>query len=166
MRKRKKKKTTIPQFAQNRFGEYVCYFDGACEPKNPGGNMGVGAVIMKEDEVFYQISDYVPANPKNSNNVAEYMAFIYLLNYFIDNNLTDKRIVMYGDSMLVVQQMCGSWRIKEGRYVEYAKIAKSKLAGFKNLNIYWIPREENKLAHNLSKKGMIENGCEFKIQPI
>lgn len=164
--KRKKKKPIIPKFAQNQFGEYVCYFDGSCEPDNPGGNMGVGAVILKEDNPIFEKSDYIPAKYENSNNVAEYMAFIHILDYLIDNDLCKSRIVVYGDSMLVVQQMNGNWWIKEGRYVQWAQKAKAKLAGFTNISIYWIPREDNQIADDLSKKSMIDNGCEFKIQPL
>jgi len=171
MGKRKPKKKhgripTIPKHRQNDFGDYVCYFDGACEPKNPGGNMGVGAVIFKDGIAIYEESVYYPAKNENSNNVAEYLAFIYLLEYLIFNYLTDKKIVIYGDSNLVVRQMTGDWRIHEGWYVEYANEAKQLLANFSNISLYWIPREENEFADKLSKKCMIDNNCEFKIQPL
>lgn len=136
------------------------------EPTNPGGNMGLGAIILKDGQSVFEKSEYVAAKYENSNNVAEYKAFIHVLDWFIENGLQDAKIAVYGDSMLVVQQMSGNWRIKEGRYVEWANQAKVKLAGFTKLSIYWIPREDNQLADDLSKRCMIDNGCEFKIQPL
>jgi ribonuclease HI len=93
--------------------------------------MGLGALILKDESPVFEKSDYVPAKFENSNNVAEYMAFIHTLDWLIENDLKERRIVVYGDSMLVVRQMNGEWRIKEGRYVEWAKKAKAKLAGVK-----------------------------------
>ncbi len=49
--------------------QIIASFDGACEPFNPGGHMGIGWVI---DGKGY--SDYIPAAHGNTNNVAEYLA--------------------------------------------------------------------------------------------
>lgn len=161
-----KKRPQVPEFAQNQFGDYVCFFDGACEPKNPGGNMGVGALIEHNSNRIMEESFYIAAKNENSNNVAEYIGLITILDYLIANCLQEKRIVIYGDSNLVIMQMNGFWKIREGRYVEYAKEAQEKLAGFTNTKLFWIPREHNQKADELSKSCMIANGCEFKIQPL
>lgn len=34
-----------------------CYFDGACEPINPYGNMGIGAVILKDNDELFKHSE-------------------------------------------------------------------------------------------------------------
>ena len=55
------------------------YFDGACEPINPYGNMGIGAILLKDNETIFSHSEFVPASKSNSNNVAEYMALEKIL---------------------------------------------------------------------------------------
>lgn len=151
--------------------KYLICFDGACEPKNPNGNMGMGCVIFDittGEEVFSHSSciflgEY--GHSQTSNNLAEYLALIEGLTYLYDNNLTSESIRCYGDSKLVVNQMSGYWKIKEGIYVKAALEAKEMLSEFSNINFQWIPREENNLADDLSKKSMIERKVEFRIQP-
>ncbi len=142
----------------------TCYFDGACEPRNPGGNMGIGAIVIKEDEVLFEHSEYIVAHPSNSNNVAEYMGLNKILDWLLENNLNEHTILVYGDSKLAIEQVSGRWRIKQGRYVKYAHEAREKKGKFSNIMFNWIPREKNSIADDLSKKGMIKNGCEFRIQ--
>jgi ribonuclease HI len=142
----------------------VCFFDGACEPRNPGGNMGLGAIIYIDKKEFSSYSEYIPANKNNSNNVAEYSSFKWLLETLLKEGMNEKIIHIYGDSKLVIMQMKGYWRIKFGFYVNTAKECKELLKSFKNVSLKWIPREENVYADQLSKGEMINNNCEFRIQ--
>lgn len=144
------------------------YFDGACEPKNPNGHMGIGAILFDNDEIIHKHSKCIKFGEdgftSTSNNVAEYLAFINLIEKLIELNYHERNIILYGDSKLVVEQMLGNWRIKKGIYVEHAWKAKKLIASFKKINIQWIPREKNQLADDLSKLKMVERGVEFKIQ--
>ena len=149
------------------------YFDGACEPRNPGGNMGIGAIAFNADdgdgEIIFEHAQFVPAKQSNSNNVAEYLAFIRLLEWMIEqgyHNNHEHQIEIFGDSMLVVEQMNGNWRMKGGRYFQYAQQAKMMWFQFnKKPTLKWIPREQNNHADHLSKREMAKNNVEFKIQP-
>lgn len=134
----------------------ICYFDGACEPINPCGNMGIGAYITKNSEVLFEHSDYVPAKKTNTNNVAEYMGFIAILKWLKENGHVESHVLINGDSNLVVQQMNGKWKIKSGLYAEYAREAKELLKEFKNVTVKWIPRELNTIADELSKKHVVK----------
>lgn len=147
------------------------YFDGACEPFNPGGNMGIGACIYEEGVEIYSYSHFVKKDRTNSNNVAEYLGLTVILNYLIAQQYSDRDIEIFGDSKLVINQMKGLWRIKQGRYVDYAiDCTKSiqLLKHTKNIRFrwQWIPREENYYADELSKASMIKNKVVFKIQPL
>lgn len=132
-----------------------CFFDGACKG-NPDGAMGFGAVIIDGDNV-HEISHGVKAKIGNSNNVAEYLAFIEVLTYIKDNFDKNDKIIIQGDSTLVVKQMSGQWKIKEGSYVEHALFAKDLLEKIKyqigKIGIGWIPRERNGHADRLSNEG-------------
>jgi len=131
---------------------YYCVFDGSCEPRNPGGNLGIGAAIFEGGTYLVEQCSYTEkARPSNTNNMAEYKAILWVLNKLLELGLEKEEIVIQGDSMLVVQQLNGFYRIKKGAYVPYAEQAKEKLKKFKNISIKWIKRENNTFADSLSK---------------
>ena len=133
---------------------YKSYFDGACEPKNPGGKMGMGIYITDGVKEFGN-NTFVDTKPENTNNIAEYSAFIMILELM--KNKTDCKIEIFGDSMLVVNQMNGEWQIKHGAYREYALVAVIKLSNLQRQNkvtITWIPREQNEKADYQSMKAI------------
>lgn len=145
--------------------DFIAFFDGACLPVNPYGNMGIGmAVFDNQGKEITSYSSEKPPNLKNSNNVAEYYGINKALNYFYENGLTDKRILILGDSNLVVNQLNEIWDIKDGLYTEQAIIAQSLVSEFKNLRILWIPRELNGYADILSRQKLVMNGDKgFKL---
>jgi len=129
---------------------YNCYFDGACEPVNPGGAIGAGICINDTTDSFYLKPD-----PLNTNNMAEYMAFNRVLELLA--NKTDSVINIFGDSMLVVMQMNGKWGIKKGSYLNEAlKSSKlfNELERNNKITLRWIPREQNEKADELSKNAI------------
>lgn len=146
----------------------TAYFDGCCEPVNPGGIASFGAVIIKNKKRIWECSRvFFPEKGKEeetSNNVAEYNGFIAILDYFMENKLTDESIEIFGDSNLVIQQMFGTWKIKKGFYKPYAIKAKVLLSNFKHITGKWIPREKNTIADELSKAELIKAGIKFRIQ--
>ena len=132
---------------------YICYFDGSCEPFNPGGTIGIGVHIQQGENVF-EYSNSLPPDKKNSNNVAEYMSAFKLLDLL--RKKENVKIQIFGDSKMVVEQLTGRRKIKKGLYVPYALKTKElyDLIVKKNeVSIHWIPREENMLADELSKQG-------------
>lgn len=145
------------------------WFDGCCEPVNPGGIASFGAVIFVNGERIWECSQiFYPKKGKEketSNNVAEYLGFTAILEKLIEMGFQREKIMIFGDSNLVIQQMFGSWKIKKGFYVPLAKEAKRIVKKFSNLHGRWIPREENSLADELSKAELIKANVKFKIQP-
>ena len=132
--------------------DYVyAFFDGSCEPKNPGGNMGMGSVVKFNEKIIFENSYFEEESHLNSNNVAEYLALYECLKYIIENKLNHHKVRVHGDSMLVVKQMNKQWRIKEGLYVYAAKLCFNLLPEFKDIKFNWIPRERNEYCDNLSK---------------
>jgi ribonuclease HI len=125
---------------------YKCYFDGACEPKNPGGKMGMGIYITDGEREFSKNTS-IPALPENTNNIAEYKAFIMILKCM--QNKINSKIEIFGDSQLVIRQMNTEWQIKSGAYREYALNAVQMLDELKKKNkitLTWIPRDQNEKA--------------------
>jgi ribonuclease HI len=145
------------------------YFDGCCEPVNPGGTASYGAVVFINDVRIWDCSKiFYPVKGKEketSNNVAEYSGFIAILEYLIENELEGSQITIYGDSKLVIEQMKGNWRMVKGFYLPFAKRAKELVRNFKKLKLVWIPREQNSIADELSKAELLKAGVKFMIQP-
>lgn len=129
------------------------YFDGSCTP-NPGGVISYGAVIIRHEEIIYEISKKVNIPEKySSNNTAEYCGCIAAMKYLVAKDYNHEEIYFFGDSALVINQLLGKWEIKEGRYTEYAEIARDIANNhFSNLMFEWIPREQNTKADLLARK--------------
>jgi ribonuclease HI len=154
----------------------TAYFDGCCEPKNPGGTAAYGVVIFDNEKRIYEASKvFKPIAGKEkwtSNNVAEYSGFLDALGFLKSHSLHTKEIMIHGDSKLVICQMFGDvdllgkkWRILKGFYKPLAVKAQKELQAFSNIKAEWIPREENTIADKLSKAELKNNGVVFKIQP-
>ena len=134
---------------KNPPGVYECFIDGSCA-QNPGGRMGQGVVIRK-DELLAKYYDKQEPNSGNSNNVSEYLALLLLLSKIKDRK--NKVFRIYTDSMLVASQISGEWQIGDGLYREYAFKAMSeylKLCENNDVKIYWIRKELNTEAIHLS----------------
>lgn len=161
----------------------IGFFDGACEPTNPNGSMGIGALLydapnaephngtlkLGATTLLFQYSKCIHRGEdgfiNTSNNVAEYVACRELLNFIIQNNLSNRNVVLYGDSKLVVNQMNGEWNMNGGIYIPYAKECQDLIRNIKSVRFLWLPREKNEEADRLSKIKMIERNVKFKIQP-
>lgn len=150
-------------------GPFTAYFDGCCEPTNPGGHASYGAVIYERGARVWECSElFVPTKGKEtetSNNVAEYSGFLAILNWFVGQKLTAAHITIQGDSMLVIKQCFGAWKIRKGHYKPLALAAREMVKRFPNLKGKWIPREMNGVADELSKAELVKAGVEFRIQP-
>jgi len=135
----------------NSPGTYVCFFDGSCYPNNPGGRMGQG-IVIKKDGLIMRYSGGQPPAKSNTNNVSEYLALKALLSKFVGRK--GCKIRVYGDSNLAISQMTGEFRIKNGSYVKYAYECLHLAEDIRrdnDLKFYWIPREKNREADELSK---------------
>ena len=147
--------------ALTKMRTYNIYFDGACLPRNPGGHMGAGFYIDdNHGNIILEGSYYVEANDANTNNVAEYIAIIEALKalrtYLTEERIRNKiNLFIYGDSMLVIRQLNGQWKVNGGLYTEYALEAIKLLKEFRPQVIYqyikWIKREDNEKADEYSR---------------
>jgi len=128
------------------------WIDGACEPVNPNGTASYGIVIKQEDKLLFSDSRIVGKGEGMSNNVAEYAGLLCFLGWYIANGNNEEAVV-HSDSQLVVNQMNGNWKAKQGMYYMYYQTAKKTLQSLPNhrITFKWIPREENTIADNLSK---------------
>lgn len=125
-----------------------CYFDGSASP-NPGP-MSYGYVITDQDDRILlkkrkEIHD-------GTNNQAEYHGLIALcLELLGDPRFVLNRCFIYGDSQLVVKQVNGEWKAKQPQLESMCSTVKSLMNGL-NCELRWIPRIDNSIADQLSKR--------------
>ena len=135
--------------------DYLAWFDGACEPANPGGTATFGVVVKDDDgTVLLKEHGLVGKGSKMSNNVVEYAGVLHILKYL--SSRPPGRVTIHGDSNLVINQLSGNWRVSKGLYLSIAIETKQLLAYLRGLgwqiNFCWIPREQNEECDALSKK--------------
>jgi probable phosphoglycerate mutase len=116
------------------------YADGGARG-NPGP-AGSGAVLIDERGVV--IAEMRRSLGHATNNVAEYTGLIIGLEEALRRGVDDLDVRL--DSLLVVQQMNGVWKIKHPGLRPLALRAGELLARFPRRTIAHVPRELNALA--------------------
>jgi len=125
------------------------WFDGICEPQNPGGHGGFGMLVKRDGETIHQEAHYVGRWPTLSNNCTEYAGAIAALRYCLTNQITEATI--YGDADMIIKQLEGKWRAHEGAYTPYYLEAMTLRQRVPGIKLKWIPREMNGEADELSR---------------
>ncbi len=136
-------------------GYAVMHCDGACSG-NPG-RAGIGVVINPaggeaghaEGNRQRRISEYIGIA---TNNIAEYSALIRGLEEA--RSMGIRKIKIFLDSELLVKQMNGIYRVRNGRLVPLFNRAKEILEAFESYKITHIRRERNKEADSLARQAV------------
>lgn len=122
------------------------YFDGACEPKNPGGIATFGWLIFQADKRLAWGYGEAKRGEGATNNLAEYYALLHALQAAKDLSITPD--IIKGDSQLVVNQVNGQWAINKPHLAALV----SEVKELNPILLTWIPREQNEAADSLSRK--------------
>jgi ribonuclease HI len=134
------------------------YFDGLCQPVNPGGIACYAFVVKSNGKTIH--SGYgiagEPFSKDSTNNVAEYTALIKALEWLAANNLDVSEIKVAGDSKLVISQLEGRFKVKSKRIIPLYRRARELKESFRNLEFRHVPREENKEADGLTNRAYRE----------
>lgn len=117
---------------------------------NPGP-AGYGAVVLDAN------TRSVLAERKESlgiatNNVAEYRGLIAGLTAAAELGASEVAVRM--DSKLVVEQMCGRWKVKHPDMIPLQRQAAEIADRFDRIGYTWIPRAENSHADRLANEAM------------
>lgn len=132
---------------------FTIYGDGGSRG-NPGP-AGSGAIIRNETgETVATVSEFLGVA---TNNVAEYTAVLRALETLaatLESKATDAEVHVRMDSMLVVKQMTGEWKLKHpGLKPLAARVG--ELAGlFKSVSYEHVYRDFNKDADRLANEAM------------
>ena len=129
----------------------TAYFDGGAR-SNPGP-AGYGVYIV--DDAGSVLAELSGSLGNTTNNIAEYRGLIAALQWAVDHNLTE--ITIKGDSLLIVEQMRGNYKVKnEGLKPLYLR-ARMLVMQIGDVTFEHVRREQNKDADRLSNVGMDGN---------
>ena len=111
---------------------------------NPGpGAIGV-AILDEKKKIIKEIGKYIG---KSTNNEAEYKAVLEGLK--AAKELKGSEIVFYIDSLLVVSQLNGKFKVKEPRMKNFFNEIKIVEKNFESVKYNHIPREKNYIADKI-----------------
>lgn len=128
---------------------YTLFFDG-CSKGNPG-RAGAGFILYCGENVVAKKALFVGV--RETNNVAEYMGMIHGMR---EASKFTKKLVVKGDSQLIIRQMTGKYGVKHPRMIELYEEAKSLEKDFERVEYEHILRGLNKEADLLSNMGLLE----------
>ena len=127
---------------------YVLFFDG-CSKGNPG-NAGAGAVLYKNEEETW--SQSLMVGIKQTNNYAEYMGLIIGLEEAV--RLRIIKLIVKGDSLLVIKQMKGEYKVKSPNIIELYNRAMTLANQLPKVEFIHVYRKYNKRADALSNEAL------------
>jgi len=112
-----------------------------------GAGAGILFISPNKDKLRYILRILFPA----SNNVAEYEACLHGIRLAIE--LGVKRLYVYGDSALVINQLNKKWDMTHEKMDLYCKEIQRRESNFYGVEYIHVVRDKNQAADALSKIG-------------
>lgn len=117
--------------------------DGACK-----GNPGPAAIgVIVKDNYGSTLEEYREFIGKSTNNLAEYRAAVKALELAV--KYCRNKVYVFTDSRLLVNHICGSYRIKNRALLKLLMEIKLLEGFFKCVRFFYIRRESNDKADAL-----------------
>jgi ribonuclease HI len=127
---------------------------------NPGPSASGYVILNMEDKVLVDKGVYLGIT---TNNQAEYTALKLALEECIKMNVQEAQVYM--DSMLVINQMRGIFKIKNRELWPIHDAIKRLSEQFKEISFQHVPREFNKLADAAVNRALDDEEHETKAEP-
>lgn len=137
------------------------HFDGLCLPRNPGGVATYGFVAKRGAKILHEEGGLAapPYSPEATNNVAEYTGVLKALEWAVNEGLTSDKLLVRGDSELVIRQLKGEYKVKSPSIVNLYNRVRELAGKFNSITFEWIPREKNMEADALTNRAYAEFGA-------
>jgi len=129
----------------------TAFFDGGARA-NPGP-AGYGVYIV--DDLGNVLAELSGSLGGTTNNVAEYTGLIAALQWAVDHDV--KQIHIKGDSLLIIEQMRGNYKVKNEGLKPLHMKARMLVMQIGDVKFDHVRREFNKEADRLSNVGMDGN---------
>ena len=112
-----------------------------------GGTRGSRICLVDNDEEIVHVRR-TKTGGVPTNNELEYLALEFALHY-INNRYKGKKVVIYSDSKLIVNQINGKWRVTTETLKPLYEKCMRKMTN--DIKIKWISRKFNLAGHVLEK---------------
>jgi ribonuclease HI len=152
--KKNKINAEINKNMEENKGSIEVHFDGAAHLWR---KCAYGFTIEKDGKRIGDGHGKVPVHAFQATcNVAEHYALLQALEWLEKNGHKDDKIIVFGDSKMVINQIFGSWKCKHQNapyypfFLENIKMKKI----FSEITGKHIPREWNSATDDLSKLGL------------
>ena len=123
------------------------FTDGGCR-----GNPGPGALgVIIKDPKGKLLHEHSQVLKKCTNNQAEYAALIVDLR--LCTKFTKNKVCCFSDSQLIINQMNGSWRVRNDKLIKFYEKAKDREKPFKEI----VYKHVNRTNPDISKADRILN---------
>ena len=129
----------------------TAYFDGGARA-NPGP-AGYGVYIVDNNGAV--LAELFEPLGIATNNVAEYRGLIAALEWAVERGL--KELAVKGDSLLIVEQLRGNYRVKNAGLIPLHQQARTLVSKIGKVTFDHVRREHNKEADRLSNLAMDAN---------
>jgi ribonuclease HI len=147
----------------------IAYFDGLCEPKNPGG-LACGGWWVEPLPDCAGLQDGLEgcaafgSGPGATNNTAEYRAALACLTAIAEAGSTGP-VELRGDSRLLVEQYNGRWACNAPALAALLAHLRHAARSFASVTVTWIPREQNARADALSRQAYQDTLTRGRARP-
>ena len=121
----------------------TAYVDGAS--RGTPGPAGFGVFMTRDDGQIIEVCGYLGVT---TNNVAEYSGLLEALSVAQSEGATELEVI--SDSLLLVQQMLGKYRVKHPNLIPLHEQARQMARGFRRFSIRHTLRAGNKEADRLA----------------
>ncbi len=134
--------TTQTTTARDTTSTYEIVFDGGALG-NPGKGYGSYEITANSQVVRHQREDY---GDNVTNNQAEYQTLIEALKWLamdLGASASSTRVVVNGDSLLVLNQLLGKWKVKNEGLRPLHQEASQLIRKFHNVALIWHARSNS-----------------------
>jgi len=122
---------------------WTLFFDGSTCDRGAG----IGIVLISPQGSKYEFS--LPIVATSTNNEAEYQALIKVLELL--KEVHADAVEIFGDSMLVINQLAGSYECRSEVLITYYERSMQLLREFKDFRLEHVPRLHNEEANRLAQ---------------
>jgi len=149
------KYTIIQNSNKKEIKEKDCYllqFDGLAAP-NPGECTGGAVMYNSSGDTVFETGHYMKFG---TNNQGEYMGLLIGLQAVVQTSKTEglkiKNLLIEGDSMLVIKQVAGEWKVKDETLKIFHTEIKKLIKSFDYVAIRHVYRKDNVRADELTNE--------------
>jgi ribonuclease HI len=121
---------------------WTMFFDGACTKESAGAGVVFISPSKKASHLSFKL------NFKVTNNIAEYEALLLGMN--VEKEKGIKKLQVFGDADLIIQQVNKSFQAKHVRLKAYRDEVLEAIKSFADFKITFVPRAMNELVDSLA----------------